>query len=137
MAKKIILSVLALVVIPTIIFLPVYALMAHTIHNDLENFQDVVIGEWEGIQFYHNKERFVCDDENRITIIFNDDEMVINGSVLSEGTYPYTWTSPTSLSIDYEGNSRLFVFSHTSNGNLQIAVEGLDYTLVLRSSTQE
>lgn len=137
MTKKILISILALIVIPTAIFLPVYALMAHTVHNDLENFQDTIIGDWEGIQFYHNNERFVCDDDTQIALSFSDGKLEIKGNILTEGIYPYNWAGASSMRIDYEGTSTLLIFSHASSGYLQIAVDGLDYKLIFRPSMQE
>ena len=62
--KKIVLSSIVIVLIPTLVFLPIYALMVHTANTGLEDYSDDIPGKWRAFQYYYESERYVCDEEH-------------------------------------------------------------------------
>lgn len=55
--KKILFASIILVLIPTIIFVPIYALMFHTANSNVKNYTEDIIGNWEAFQYYYESER--------------------------------------------------------------------------------
>lgn len=132
--KKILFTSFILVLIPTIIFVPIYALMYYTANSNVKDYTDDIIGNWEAFQYYYEAERFVCDETDNLTVKINDKAIQISGSILENIETSYTWISGTALSYEVDGNIITMFFSFDSRGNLQIKIENTSYIILLRRS---
>ena len=134
--KKILLSSIILILVPTIIFVPIYALMFYTANSNVKDYTDDVIGDWEAFQYYYEKERFVCDETNNLTIKISNQEINILGSVLANTKTSYTWKSGTALSYEVDGDVVTMYFSFDDKNNLEVKMEGTSYIILLRRSEE-
>lgn len=130
--KKILLSSLLIILVPSLMFLPVYLLMLHTANTSLEDYSDDVLGKWSAFQYYYESERFVCDDEHSMTLEITDSDLVLDGNILPPVKAPYVWQSGSAVSFDSQGKETTFFFSFDSHGNLKISLEGTSYIILLR-----
>lgn len=134
--KKILFASIILVLIPTIIFVPIYALMFHTANSNVKNYTEDIIGNWEAFQYYYESERVVCDDNNNLTLEVTDQTILVSGSILKNTDTHYIWKSGTALSYDVEGDTVTMYLSFDAKGNLQIKIEDTSYIILLRKSEE-
>ncbi len=134
MKKKIILTTLILILVPTVIFAPVFGLLIYTATNNAKNYVDEVMGNWTAIQYYYEKERIVCNEDNFINVNFGDETIAIEGTVLKEVETTFTKESGTMLSYEVEGEKYTFILSFDVNNNLKIVIDGTSYIILLRRS---
>lgn len=128
--KKILWTSLLLVLIPTLMFAPLYGLLIHTAQTSLADYRSEVLGSWEAIQYYENKQRFACDEENNIQITFTEDHIQIDGTILPQTDSDIEWKSGTSLFVTLDGQKTVLYLGFDNFNNLKITV-GADGIIVL------
>ena len=132
--KRIILASIILILVPTMIFVPVYALMYYQANTNVKDYTDDVIGRWEAFQYYHEAERIVCDETNNLSICFDQQEIQVSGSVLENTQTSYSWNGGTSLSYKVNDDVVTMFLDFDSKNNLQIKIENTSYTILLRKA---
>lgn len=134
--KKILLASIILVLVPTIIFVPVYALMFYTANSNVKDYTDEVIGNWEAFQYYYGTERVVCDETNNLILEITDNTIKVSGTILVNTKTTYTWKGGTALSYEVDGDVVTMYLSFDSKDNLQVKIEDASYTILLRKSEE-
>ena len=133
--KKMAVTSVVLIVIPTLLFIPLCILLSNSAaHNNVDYSKDV-LGTWEAFQYYADSERFVCDEENALTIIFDANSLSVlgTGTILdSVDSIDYTWTSGVSLSYTFGKSVTRIYISFNTRGNMQIKTDDGKYTILLR-----
>ena len=132
--KKILLTSLILVLVPTLVFLPVYIFLIHTAVFGAKDYSEDIQGKWSAFQYYYESERVACNDENYMSITFDGDTIAVDGTVLPEVETEFTWNGGASLSYDAGGESFTYLLSFDNNNNLKIIVDGTSYIILLRRS---
>lgn len=128
--KKILLTSLLLVLIPALMFAPLYGLLIYTAQTSLADYRSNVTGSWEAIQYYQNKQRIPCNEENNMQITFTEDRIQINGTVLPQTDSAIEWKSGTSLFMTLDGERTVLYLGFDNFNNLKITV-GADGIIVL------
>ena len=132
--KRFLLTSLILILVPTMLFLPVYLyLVVYSIEN-AQDYSDDVQGEWSAFQYYYESQRVACNDEKYMSITFEDNTITIEGTVLPETETGFTWQGGTSLTYTADGTTYTYLISFDSNNNLKIVVDGTSYIIMLRRS---
>ena len=132
--KKLVLTSLILILVPTLFFTPVYI---HLIVSSLENVHDFtedVQGGWTAIQYYHGSERVACNEEHHISISFEGDVITVSGNVLPESRTAFSWIDGTTLTYEVNGETFTYLLSFDANNYLKIIVDGTSYIILLRRS---
>lgn len=128
--KRILLTSVLVVLIPTLMFVPLYGLLIHTAQTSLADYRSEVIGSWEAIQYYENKQRVACDEDENIQITFTEDHIQIDGTVLPRTDSDIEWKSGTSLFVTLDGERTVLYLGFDNFNNLKITV-GADGIIVL------
>ena len=128
--KRILLTSVLVVLIPTLMFVPLYGLLIHTAQTSLADYRSEVIGSWEAIQYYENKQRVACDEDKNIQISFTEDHIQIDGTVLPRTDSDIEWKSGTSLFVTLDGERTVLYLGFDNFNNLKITV-GADGIIVL------
>lgn len=128
--KRILLTSVLVVLIPTLMFVPLYGLLIHTAQTSLADYRSEVIGSWEAIQYYENKQRVACDEDKNIQITFTEDQIQIDGTVLPRTDSDIEWKSGTSLFVTLDGERTVLYLGFDNFNNLKITV-GADGIIVL------
>lgn len=131
--KKVLISAILIVLIPTLLFIPVYALMVYTIQTGVRDYSSDIQGVWCAFQYYHESERFVCDEDHFITFTFTEDTLTIDSTIIeSVDEVKYHWINGASFS--YEGNESetTFLVDFDTQNNLKISEGKHDYIILLR-----
>lgn len=134
MKKKILLTSLMLILVPALMFVPMYAVMIYTANTGLEDYSDDVLGQWDAFQYYYENERFVCGDGNNMCITITEENICIDGTVLSPVDTTYSWISGTALSYEADGQSVTLFLSFDTRNNLKINVGDSSYIILLRKN---
>ena len=132
--KKVLITSAILILVPTLIFLPVYLYLYFTSVANAHDYMDDVRGQWSAIQYYHGKDRVACNDESYMNITFEDDRIAVDGTVLPEADTDCIWESGTTLSYEVNGEKFTYLISFDNNNNLKIIVDGTSYIILLRRS---
>ncbi len=132
--KKILLTSIILILVPTLIFLPAYIFLIHTTAANAKDYSEDIQGQWEAIQYYHENERVACKDGIWITITFEGNRIKIDGTVLEKTEAEFTWEGGTALSFEAQGEKVMYLLSFDNNGNLKIVIDNTPYIIILRSS---
>ena len=128
--KRILLTSVLVGLIPTLMFVPLYGLLIHTAQTSLADYRSEVIGSWEAIQYYENKQRVACDEDKNIQITFTEDHIQIDGTVLPRTDSDIEWKSGTSLFVTLDGERTVLYLGFDNFNNLKITV-GADGIIVL------
>lgn len=132
--KKIIVTSLILVLVPTMLFTPFYI---YLIYSSLANSYDYaanIEGKWIGMQYYYGSERVACKEENRIDMAFDADTITVSGDVLPEAKTAFSWKDSSTLEYQVDGETFTFLLSFDANHYLKIIVDGTPYIILLRRS---
>ena len=133
--KSLIITSLILILVPSLIFLPVYFYLVHTSTVNAKDYRDDLQGSWSAFQYYHESERVACNDEEYMRINIDGETITVEGTVLPETTSHITWDSGTSFTYETaEGESFTYLLSFDSGSNLKIIVDGTSYIILLRRS---
>jgi len=130
--KKLVLTSLILILVPTLLFLPAYGYLIYTANTNAHDYKEDVQGQWEAIQYYYGKDRVACKDDIWMKITFDEDTIVIDGTVLPATESKLFWESGTSLSFEANGEKMLYLLSFDAQNNLKIIIDGTPYIIVLR-----
>lgn len=130
--RKIVLTTLVLILVPTLLFVPVYILMIYTVNTSLVDYSDDVIGRWDAFQYYYENERFACNEDNWISIAIAEDSVTIEGTILPITDTTYTWLTGTSLSYETENQTITLFVSFDTQNNLKVIVDDTGYIILLR-----
>ena len=130
--KRFFLTSLILILVPTLLFLPLYCYLLYTSVVEAEDYSEVVEGKWDAFQYYYGNERVVCKDETYLSITFAGDTITVEGTVLPEYKGAFTWDGGTSLSYEVGGESYVYLLSFDTNNNLKIIVDDTPYIILLR-----
>ncbi len=130
--KKIVLTSLMLILVPALLFVPVYILMIYRANTSLMDYSDDIIGKWDAFQYYYENERFVCNEDNWISIAVTDDSVAIEGTLLPVTDTTYTWLSGTSLSYETDNQTITLFISFDTQNNLKVIVDDTSYIILLR-----
>ena len=128
--KRILWTSVLVVLIPTLMFAPLYVLLISTAQTSLADYRSEVIGSWAAIQYYENKQRIPCDEDQNIYVTFGDDRIQINGTVLPETDSAIEWKSGTSLFATLDAEQTVLYLGFVNFNNLKITV-GADGIIVL------
>ena len=133
--KSLAITSLLLVLVPALIFLPVYVYLLHTAEANAQDYSDDIQGSWSAFQYYHGNERVACNDEDYMRIKIDGDVITVEGTVLPETVSTFSWDSGTSLTYETaQGESFTYLMSFDSGNNLKIIVDGTSYIILLRRS---
>lgn len=131
MKKKILITSLVLVIVPTILFSILYGVMVNVIYNSGEDYSQEVIGEWTGTQYLKNKQLTACDDDECISLIFDEDYIYVDGTILEPGNYSYKWDTGSIARVKYKNEDTIFVISINSIGQMKVIINSMDYIITL------
>lgn len=130
--KKISLTTIVFVIVPALIFAPMYILMIYTANTSLEDYSNDVIGSWEAFQYYFENERFACNEDDWMNIAITNDSITIDGTVLPVTDTTYTWLSGASLKYESDDQTTTLFFSYDAHNNLKVIVDDSSYIILLR-----
>lgn len=131
MKKKILITSLILVIVPTILFSILYGIMVNVIYNSGEDYSQEVIGEWAGVQYLKNKQLTACNDDECITLTFDKDYIYVDGTILEPGNYSYKWDTGSIARVKYKNEDTIFVISINSIGQMKVTINSMDYIITL------
>lgn len=131
--KNFLLTTLVLVLVPTIIFVPVYALLIYNFKVNVKDYFNDVQGRWNALQYYYENQRVACDEDVWMLITFDEDAILVDGTILPEIESTCIWNG-SSLSYEVDGATTTFLLSFDSNNNLKIVVDDTPYIIILRKS---
>lgn len=132
--KKVLFTTLVLILVPSLLFLPMYLLMIHTAKTGLEDYSDDVIGTWSAFQYYYENERFACNDDEWMNVTFSGESIAIEGTILPISDTACTWLSGSSLSYGSENQTTTLFLSFDTQNNLKITVNDTSYIILLRKN---
>lgn len=133
--KNLIITSLITILVPSLIFLPVYFYLVYTSAANAKDYSDELQGSWSAFQYYHESQRVACNDEEYMHINIEGDTITVEGTVLPETASAITWNSGTSFTYrTAEGESFTYLLSFDSANNLKIIVDGTSYIILLRRS---
>ena len=132
--KKIIVTSLILILVPTLLFAPVYIFLIYSAMANNVDYAADVQGNWTGIQYYYGSERVACKEENRIDMSFDADTITVSGNVLPEAMTTFSWKDNSTLEYQVDGEAFTFLLSFDANHYLKIIVDGTPYIILLRRS---
>lgn len=128
--KSVLWTSLLLVLIPALMFAPLYGLLIRTAGTSLADYRGDVVGTWEAIQYYDGKDRIACGAERNMGMTFGEDSLRIWGTILPETDTQIEWKSGTSFFVDMDGERTVIYLSFDSFNNLKLNV-GADGIIVL------
>ena len=129
MKRKIVITSLILVIVPSILFAILYGIMSYVIYNTGEDYKEEIKGEWTGVQYLSNKQLFLCDESNNISLKFEDEKIYIDGTVMQPGEYSYKWNTGSIAKVDYMGEDCIFVISINSIDQLKVTINSMNYII--------
>ena len=132
--KRILSTSLIIVLVSALIYAPVYIYLIYTVSANQVDYTSVMQGKWNVYQYYHEKDRVACDDENWMTLEIDGEQLKIEGNVLPETECSFTWLNGNSISFDADGKNTIFYLSFDANNNLKINVAETTYVLMLRKA---
>lgn len=134
--KKIFITTLVLILVPTLIFVPVYALLIYTYTTNIKDYSDDVLGRWDAYQYYYDNERVACNENTWMSIDIGNDYIIIDGTILPKTDSTYSWSSGTSFNFDTNGETTTFFLSFDAQNNLKIIVDDSNYIIMLRKNVR-
>ena len=134
MKKRIILTSLILVLVPTLLFTPFYIYLISFSLDNTRDFSEDIQGQWTAIQYYHGSERVACNENNHISLSFDEGIITVSGNVLPETKTAFSWVDGTTLTYETGGEQFTYLLSFDANDHLKIIVDGTPYIILLRKS---
>ena len=131
MKKKILITSLILIIVPTILFSVLYGIMVNVIYNSGEDYSQEVIGQWSGVQYLKSKQLILLGEEEYLDLTFDEEYIYIDGTILESGKYPYQWDTGSIARVQYKDQDHIFVISINSIGQMKIAINSMDYIITL------
>ncbi len=131
MSKKLILSSLIIVLVPTVLFVIVYSWLSVVTAHYRVDYSGNVVGEWTAIQYYAGKEKIVCDEEHTVFVNITEDTISICGDGVPSLDGNYTWKTGEVMETIYQGETVLIRVSFDSNNNLKLKFDNPDFTFLL------
>lgn len=131
MKKKILITSLILIIVPTILFSVLYGIMVNVIYNSGEDYSQEVIGQWSGVQYLKSKQLIPLGEEEYLDLTFEEEYIYIDGTILESGKYPYQWDTGSIARVQYKDQDHIFVISINSIGQMKIAINSMDYIITL------
>lgn len=135
MTKKLILSSLIIIIVPTVLFLIVYAWLSIVASRYNVNYSGAVVGKWTTIQYYFGKEKIVCNEDNKVSVYITENTITISGDGVPTLDGNYTWKTGEVMETIYQDEPVLIRVSFDSNNYLKLKFVNPDYTFLL--TTQE
>ena len=132
--KKIITTTIILIIVPVILFVPIYVFMSHSASVNAKDYSNEILGSWEAFQYYQGTERYVCDDANNMLLEITADQLIVSGTVLPQSETSYQWYNGTSISFNRDGKDIVFYFSLDEKGILKLTVADSSHIILLRKS---
>lgn len=132
--KSFFLTSMILILAPTLIFLPVYALLIYTSVTNVKDYSADIQGQWNAYQYYYENKLIGCNSDVWMSVTIDDKSITVDGTVLPQAESDYTWINGTSLKYEANGETFTFLLTFDSNNNLKIVVEGTPYIIMLRKS---
>ena len=132
--KKIIATTLILIIVPIILFVPIYVFMSHSAADNAKDYSNEILGNWEAFQYYQGTERYVCNDTNNMLLEITADQLIVSGTVLPQSETSYQWYNGTAISFNRDGKDIIFYFSLDGKGILKLTVADSSYIILLRKS---
>ena len=71
--------------------------------------------------------RICC--EKSITLLFDENSVQINGTLVEAGKYDYKWDTGSIAKVDIQGEKYIFVFSINSLNQLKVTINAMDYII--------
>lgn len=130
--KRFLLTTAILIAIPTLIFIPSYAIMIYSATVNAKDYSEDILGQWTAIQYYYDNQLTVCNDQVGMSVTFDGSTIVVEGNVLPQTRSSYAMESGTSLSYQVDGETYTFLLSFDSFGHLVAIVDGTPYIIFLR-----
>ena len=137
MKKKIVITSLILILVPSVLFSVLYGFMSYVIYHSGEDYSEQVIGEWVGIQYLDNKQKIAFDESNYIILNFDKDTLHIEGTLLEAGDYNYKWDTGSIARVTYNNKDCIFVISINSLQQLKVTINAYDYIITLTRAESE
>lgn len=134
--KRIVTTTLILIIVPIILFVPIYFFMSHSASVNAKDYSNEIIGNWEAFQYYQGSERYVCDDTNNMLLGITADQLIVSGTVLPKSKTTYQWYTGTAVSFNRNGENIIFYFSLDAKGVLKLTVDDNSYIILLRRSEE-
>ncbi len=131
MTKKLIVSSLIIVLVPTVLFIIVYAWLSAVISNYSVDYSKDVIGEWTAIQYYVGKEKYVCDEEHPVTVSITENTITVSGEGVPMLDGNYTWRTGEVIETTYQEEVVLIKVSFDSNNHLKLKFDDPDLSMLL------
>lgn len=131
MKKKIVITSLILVLIPSILFSILYGIMSYVIYHGGEDYSEKSIGNWKAIQYISEKQLYPCNEERSFSLEIKENKMVISGNLLKPGEYDYKWDTGSIAKINYGDEKLIFVVSINSIDQMKITINSMNYIITL------
>lgn len=135
-AKKVFLSSLVMIAVPSVLFFCLYLLIWHGAKNDRTDYSGDVLGIWTGVQYYQGGQKTVCVDSASVTVTFTPDTVAIESGAFPLDSTAYTWRG-RSLVFTADGTEVVTAVSFDSQNYLKLSIPSWDLTLTLRPATAE
>ena len=135
MKKKLAIASLILLLAPTLVFVPLYALMINAKNTNVRDYENKVVGSWEAFQYYRGSGRVVCDETDFMSITFDEGTLTVGGTVLPEFEGPYSWRGGAAVTYGANGQGDDFetlYVSFDSRDNLRLETGDGAFIVLLR-----
>ena len=130
--KRLLLTTVILIAIPTLVFIPSYAILAYNVKVNAKDYSEDIKGQWTANQFYYDNQLTVCNDEVGMNVTFDGETIVVEGNILPHASSKYEMLNGTSLSYEADGVTYTYLLSFDTFNNLVVIVDGTPYIIFLR-----
>ena len=134
--KRILTTTLILIIVPIILFIPIYFFMSRSASVNAKDYSNDIIGNWEAFQYYQGSERYVCDNANNMLLEITAEQLIVSGTVLPKSKTSYQWYNGTAIRFNRNGENIIFYFSLDAKGVLKLTVDNNSYIILLRKGEE-
>jgi len=130
-AKKVFLSSLVMIAVPTVLFFCLYGLIYYGAKTDQTDYSEDILGTWVGIQYYRGEKKTVCGDSHPVAVTFTEDTVAIEAEEFPLDAAAYAWRG-RSLVLTADGAETVISVSFDSQNYLKLSIPDWNLTLTLR-----
>ena len=131
MVKKVFLSSLIIIIVPSLLFLLLYSYMWFSVKNLDDTYKEDILASWKATQYYEDNQLIACNDEKEIIFIFEKDKVTIKGNVIENNTYNYRWKGRNTIVLVSTQEEIEVTISMENKDELKLSVNQWNYIITL------
>ena len=114
------------------VVVPVYFMLVYNVEHNQKNYVQEAIGEWKAYQYYYERERFVCNQDDYMYFTLAEDSVKIDGTIIPSVETTFVKQGNSMINYECEGNSYTLILSFDASNNLKIVLDGTTYSIFLK-----